>query len=57
MTKNGKNKKQSWVLRYALPIVLIVLAGAFIYYGTKDGELAAVFSKATALCRECVGIG
>ncbi|MCH5279778.1 MAG: thioredoxin [Christensenellaceae bacterium] len=44
-------------LRYIIPIALIVLAAAFIAYGVYDEEILTVFSKATALCRECVGIG
>ncbi|MBS7331413.1 MAG: thioredoxin [Eubacteriales bacterium] len=35
----------------------MVIAAAFIVYGIFDGEINAVLSKATALCRECVGIG
>ena len=42
-------------LRIILPVCLI--AAAFIVYGIFDGEINAVLSKATALCRECVGIG
>ena len=44
-------------LRYVLPVVLLILAAACIVYGISDGEASAVLSKATALCRECVGIG
>ncbi|MBQ1685741.1 MAG: hypothetical protein II072_09560 [Clostridia bacterium] len=44
-------------LRYILPIALIVIAVGFIAYGVFDKEIYAVLSKATALCRECVGIG
>ena len=44
-------------LRIILPVRLMVIAAAFIVYGTFDGEINAVLSKATALCRECVGIG
>ena len=40
-------------LRIILPVCLMVIAAAFIF----DGEFNAVLSKATALCRECVGIG
>ena len=43
--------------RIILPVCLMVIAAAFIVYGIFDGEINAVLSKATALCRECVGIG
>ncbi len=44
-------------LRYILPIALMLIAVGFIVYGIFDKEIYAVLSKATALCRECVGIG
>lgn len=44
-------------LRYIVPAVLLVIAAVCIYWGVADGEASAVLSKATALCRECVGIG
>ena len=50
-TKNG-NK----VLRYLIPIDVMLIAAGFIFYGTKNGEIEAVFNKAINLCRECVGI-
>ena len=50
-TKNG-NK----VLRYLIPIAVMLIAAGFIFYGTKNGEIEAVFNKAINLCRECVGI-
>ena len=51
------NKLLNTKLRYAMPIALIVIAIGFIAYGVFDEEIYAVLSKATALCRECVGIG
>ena len=50
-TKNGNN-----VLRYLIPIAVMLIAAGFIFYGTKNGEIEAVFNKAINLCRECVGI-
>ena len=50
-TKNGNN-----VLRYLIPIAVMLIAAGFIFCGTKNGEIAAVFNKAINLCRECVGI-
>lgn len=50
-TKNGNN-----VLRYLIPIALMLIAAGFIIYGTTDGEIQVVFNKAINLCRECVGI-
>lgn len=53
-----KNKSNSnIVLRYLIPALLLACAVGFIIYGIFDGEVNAVLSKATALCRECVGIG
>ncbi len=58
---NNKNVKLTQMLdgtlRIILPVCLMVIATAFIAYGIFDGEINAVLSKATALCRECVGIG
>lgn len=51
------NKLLDETLRVILPACLMVIAAAFIAYGVFDGEINAVLSKATALCRECVGIG
>ena len=53
MKKTGSGQK----LRYIIPIALMVLGAAFIVIGIFDKEIVAVLSKATALCRECVGIG
>ena len=44
-------------IRIIMTVCLMVIAAAFIVYGIFDGEINAVLSKATALCRECVGIG
>lgn len=44
-------------LRYAVPAIVMAVGILFIILGIKDGEINAVFSKAVALCRECVGIG
>lgn len=52
-----KNEKLHQTIRYAVPIALMVLGAAFIVIGIFDKEIVAVLSKATALCRECVGIG
>lgn len=49
--------KNNVFFRYILPIGLMVIAILFIGYGVFDKEITAVLSKATALCRECVGIG
>ena len=52
-----KNAKTQQTLRYVIPIALMVIGAAFIVIGIFDKEIVAVLSKATALCRECVGIG
>lgn len=59
MDKKDRSKKgYLFVLgRYLIPAVLIITAVLFIIEGITDGEVSAVLSKATALCRECVGIG
>ena len=44
-------------LRYIVPAVIMAIGAGFLVYGIIDGEINAVFSKAIALCRECVGIG
>lgn len=44
-------------LRYIVPAVIMAIGAGFLIYGIFDGEINAVFSKAIALCRECVGIG
>lgn len=44
-------------LRYIVPAVIMALGAGFLIYGIIDGEINTVFSKAVALCRECVGIG
>ena len=55
--KKPYNKVLDGKLRYALPILLMVVAAAFIVYGIFDKEIIAVFNKAINLCRECTGIG
>lgn len=52
-----KNFKSGNALRYVIPIALMVIGVGFIVVGIFDKEISAVLSKATALCRECVGIG
>lgn len=52
-----KNKGSKTALRYIIPIALMVIGVGFILVGIFDKEISAVLSKATALCRECVGIG
>ena len=44
-------------LRFIVPAAVILIGIAFIVYGVFDQEINAVLSKATALCRDCVGIG
>lgn len=51
------SSKTSTFTRYILPVFMIAAAIGCIIYGVFDGEITAVLSKATALCRECVGIG
>ena len=54
MKKKTHNRNN--VLRYLIPIAVMLIAAGFIFYGTKNGEIEAVFNKAINLCRECVGI-
>ena len=38
--------------------LMIFLAGAeMIYFGVTRGELSIIFSKATRVCLECIGLG
>ena len=41
----------------AAQAVLLIVGTAMLCFGTWRGEAAAVLSKATKVCLECVGIG
>ena len=50
---NGKTiSDKKWI-----PPVVILLGVVLIGMGIYRGELATIFSKATAICLECIGIG
>lgn len=49
--------KKSNSKKVIVQIVLLVAGFAMLLYGIYRGEAAAVLSKATKLCLECVGIG
>lgn len=40
-----------------LPILIILISIAMIYYGYNNGEVKVVFDKAIRICMECIGIG
>ena len=46
-----KNRKR------ALPYILIALGAVMIALGVWHGEVAVVFSRASNICLECIGIG
>ncbi|MFI3171519.1 MAG: CD1871A family CXXC motif-containing protein [Eubacteriales bacterium] len=41
----------------AIRIILMIAALLFIGIGLFNGEYQAVFTKATNICLECIGIG
>lgn len=43
--------------RTVLSCIILVLAVAFLAIGIYTGELETVFTKATNVCLECIGIG
>ncbi len=53
----GNSKVKSILLRYAVPIAIIIVGALFVFIGIEDGEFQTVLKKATAICMECIGIG
>ncbi|EFI42513.1 MULTISPECIES: CD1871A family CXXC motif-containing protein [Peptoniphilus] len=41
----------------ALPVIIMFISMAMIYYGHSNGEVKVVFDKAIRICMECIGIG
>jgi hypothetical protein len=50
-------KKESILLRYIIPVLLLLVGVAFVVLGAGEGEAGAVLRKAVAICMECIGIG
>ena len=40
-----------------LKYIILAAAAAAIVYGCLNGEIMAVFQKASQICLECIGIG
>ena len=50
-------KKESAVIRYIVPVLVMLVGLGFIVYGATDGEASAVLKKAINICMECIGLG
>lgn len=44
--------KKKWILQ----VILLAIAGVFIFIGVNRGEAAIVLNKAIRVCLECVGL-
>lgn len=38
-------------------LIIFLTAAALILFGIDRGELSTIFTKATRICLECIGIG
>ena len=38
-------------------LIIFLTGAAMIYIGVERGELPMIFSKATRICLECIGLG
>ena len=38
-------------------LTILAAGAAMIYFGIQRGELSIVFTKATRICLECMGLG
>lgn len=57
MNDKGNSTVKSFLLRYGVPIAIILVGALFVLIGIEDGEVQTVLRKATAICMECIGIG
>ncbi|MBR4643005.1 MAG: hypothetical protein IKO74_09885 [Selenomonadaceae bacterium] len=38
-------------------LIIFLASAAMILFGIERGELSIIFSKATRICLECIGLG